>query len=113
MGRIINGLCRQCGYRTIDLYFGSGRTDPNTRCQFPVLDKENQEVKIRDISLRVELTDNDDNIVFYNDASLSRESEDDQPMYIEWGDYRLKSCNNYCPKCHKNLMEFTVSGLWD
>lgn len=113
MGRIIRAICRKCGYRTSNLYFGNGKTDLVTTCQFPVLDKKTREVIMKDISLKDELPNDSDHFLFYDDSSLSGDKNCDQPLHIDWGDIRLKSRGNYCPKCHQFSLEFLSHGLWD
>jgi len=71
MGTIIKGKCKNCGYETKDLFYGSGFSNLTKCCAYPVLDKSENEIKMENIMNRDEVVKQNPRLVFYDDKSLS------------------------------------------
>lgn len=112
MGLIIQGRCRECGYKSRELYYGSGRVDFDTCIHRPVLDHENNEIIMITIFINGSPQDEKNKYSFYDIEGKIRDNEDDNAEYIRWGENSLKRVGNICPKCHKKNMEFCVNGHW-
>ena len=113
MGSIIQGSCRNCGYRTKNLYYGGGFVNFTTCCDYPVLDKDKKEVGMANIMNKEEVVKQNPNLVFYDDETLSDEKSQNRDSYHQWGDYKLCRQGNLCPKCNKFTLEFSGVGCWD
>ena len=113
MGSIIKGSCQNCGYETKNLYYGGGFANFKTCCNYPVLDKDKNEVGMANIMNKEEVVKQNPNLVFYDDETLSDEKSQNRDSYHQWGDYKLCRQGNLCPKCNKFTLGFSPVGNWD
>lgn len=113
MGLIIQGICKECGYRSRELYFGSGKADFDTCIHRPVLDHEKNEIVMITILIKGNPQDENNQYSFYDIVDNESGHEDNRTEYIRWGENSLKRVGNSCPKCQKKNMDFSVKGHWD
>ena len=112
MGSIIKGSCQNCGYETKNLYYGGGFANFKTCCDYPVLDKDKNEVAMANIMNKEEVVKQNPNLVFYDDETLSDDKSQNRDSYHQWGDYKLCRQGNLCPKCNKFTLGFSGVGCW-
>jgi hypothetical protein len=113
MGSIIKGSCRVCGYKTKNLYYGGGFVNFTTCCDYPVLDKDKKEVGMANIMDKEKVLEQNPNLQFYDDETLSDNKSQNQDIFHEWGDYKVYSQGYLCPKCNKFTLGFSPIGNWD
>ncbi len=113
MGSIIKGTCRNCGYKTKDLYYGGGFSNFTTCCDYPTLDKVEKEIGMANIMDRETVLRENPNLVFYDNETLSDNKSRNQENFHEWGDYKVYSQGYFCPKCNKYSLGFDMRGCWD
>jgi len=113
MGSIIKGSCHNCRYETTNLYYGGGFANFTTCCNYPVLDKDKNEVSMANIMEKEKVLEQNPNLVFYDDETLSDDKSQNRDSYHQWGDYKLCRQGNLCPKCNKFTLGFSGVGCWD
>jgi hypothetical protein len=113
MGTIVKGICKNCGYETKDLHYGGGFMNFATCCNYPVMNKEEKEIRMANIMDKTEVTKQNPNLVFYDDKSLSDIKLQNKGYYEQWGEYKLYCKGYLCPKCNKFSLGFEGRGCWD
>src|SRR5450432_1477190 len=127
MGRLLECICQNCGYKETGILFGVGKT-PGGGNYFPACNFNNQKVVHLDIS-DVIIMDNP--LRFYLDSGKIADFEQNgivpyftrhlfkkSPFYIK--DKKicpkptyLQSRFNYCPKCKEYKLRFDFGGFFD
>ena len=99
---LLRTSCWICGEEFHGLTFGSGMIhhDP----LIPAVEKGTRK-------LTSVVQGHEDQFSYYTDPSMLDPTEESK--YLEWGDLRLCTENNYCPECEEMSMDFVVVGEGD
>ncbi len=111
MGSMIKGTCKNCGYEIKNLYFGGGFSNFSTYFDYPVLDKVEKVVKIKNIMDKDKIIKQNPNIVFYDNEALMEKDSQTGENYIEWDDFKLYDQGYLCPKCNHYCLGFFPLGF--
>ena len=99
---LLSTSCWICGEENHGLTFGHGFL--NHVSLIPAI--ENSTGKLTSVS-----QGHEDQFRYYTDPSMYEANE--ESVFLEWGDLRLCTENNYCPECEEMSMDFLVVGEGD
>jgi len=107
MGTMLNASCKECGYEK-EFNYGGGMMDFMEVCTVPAMDINTNEL------IEINILDNNSfnqTIVPYINSGMYKGSI--KKDFYEWGEIRLKKCNNLCPKCKKYSLDFNFLACYD
>jgi hypothetical protein len=101
MGKIINAICKNCGFNK-DFPFGGCKADYKEVQMVPAIKKINGEFSIVNI---LNKNDNVDNYDYYHKSELQASRDMDT---INSFDIKLKKEQNICPICRSFSLYFNI-----
>lgn len=121
MGHTATPICRNCGYTTKDVSFGSSRAKHLIDNWMPAVDFDTNEIvtlnynekikAVRYLFFFKKTVREKGNYVFYCEPGMSVRNKDTRNHNGK--DLNVAEKGNYCPKCEKFELEFIWQTLFD
>ncbi len=108
MGKVLNAVCKECGFTRNGIYYGQGMQMAPAR--IPAIQKETGELVVAELS-------DDPNLRFYHQRAMFKDPINKDFMGENYGhennDIWLSATGNLCPACHEFSLDFVSIGNWD
>lgn len=106
MGYIIKSKCSVCNYQN-EFRFGGGRSDFQTNCPVPAINKETEEF----VNINFYEHENSSEYLFYHNDVLKGENKSGN--YFQNFDLKISRTDNFCPQCKNQTFDFYISMMMD
>lgn len=110
MGTILTAFCEKCGFKREKISFGGCRANCQTVCEVPAIDQKTNQFIVENYYNKENLGDN---ILFYTEQELFKDTTDTNASTWKWGNVMLKITENKCPECNNYSMKFIPKGYFD
>ena len=117
MGYIVDGTCKQCGYKKKEMYLCGGMMNHKTFAIFPYYCEKCGKVVAHNTLEKCPFCHCGQLMVRYDDPTLSKQKSEGSRKVFSWkiGNEELVLTDNdyLCPKCKGHTLRWSMVGLWD